>query len=474
MIKVVTSLLYLSCLFLFITAANVISGRHYIKWDTTASGLFTLSHKSEVIVNDLKVPVEIYIYFKPEHELTPMLKNLLMVYEAASDKIKVNWIDPYRDFEKINELGEIGKQFKINTVLLRNKMRHRFLTVYDLGDYDRRFEEMGISPKLKGFNGEAAISGAIIGLSDADPPLIGIIINHGERNPNESGDEGISSFVRSLILQGFQFTLINCDNLPSIPEKINILISCRPRIAFSNEELFMIEKWMKKNNGGLFLALDPLIHHNDMTMMRFNLDSFLDAYGIGLENTIVVDPSKQIPYSRPDTLYIDLYSDSDIMQNLHNIPTLFFQARSLTAHAIKEGVVVPLCATSDKAWGEVQYSNSEYVFDKDHDKKGPNYIGVAAESSGGKGKLVVFGDSDFMSNQLFSNLGNAKLLENSFFWLIDKTSLLQIQSKDSKPVSLALGRIQLIGIFILGVCGLPFLVIILGVFVWKKRYAYFR
>ncbi len=464
-----TSLIYIVCLLISVLFINYITMRHYTTFDLTQKKLFSLDNKSKTIVSDLKEELWIYVYFKPEHELIPMIKKLMTAYQSYSNQIIVKWIDPYRDFEVLNSLGNLKEQFKLNSILLKHKVSHKFLTINDVASYDRSLEQYGIQPKLRNFTGESAITASIISLLDTTSGNIGLIANHGERDPNDINDAGISNFIKSLLLQGFKISLIDLRKVNEIPKDLKILIDCMPRINYTEQELLSVISWMKHNQGSLFLALDPLVSSKDNKMLEFNINPLLEKYGIQLENTIVIDPDKQIPFSRPDNLYIDSYSDFPIVKDMKNIPALFFQARSLTIKKNEDCFTVPLAATSEKGWGENNYSVSNYTFEEQTDSKGPVYIGVAAMNKSDHSKLIVFGDSDFMANVQYKNPGNDRLLENCFYWLSDKSKLLDIPSKEIKGITLNLGRWQLIYILLLGVVIPPVSIILLGICIWRKR-----
>jgi hypothetical protein len=270
------------------------------------------------------------------------------------------------------------------------------------------------------------------------------------------------------VLEGYRVTLLDLKKITAIPAEITILASCRPRVDFSDEELDLLHGWIRKG-GSFFLAVDPLISSRDGNMMTFNLNPLLEKRGIVLENTIVVDPSRQLPYSRPDYLLIDSYSQFEIVQNMNNIPVLFFQARSLAERPGADCRTAPLLATTKNGWGETDFADPNYVFNADKDEKGPNVIAMASWEKSGVGKCVVVGDSDFMSDRQLRNPGNARLLENCFYWLSDKTRLLEIPPRKTVSFRLALNRGELLRIFSLGAVLPPALVLLAGLIVCRAR-----
>ncbi len=444
-----------------------LSLRHYLRSDLTQTRLYSLGKASEIIAGDLKNTVDLYVYFKPEHEMTLMLRHLLKAYESGSKKIRVRWIDPYYDYAVMQSLGEIGKQFRMNTLLFKTETRHRFLTVEELGVYDKRLEQFGLDPKLIAFNGEAAISGTLMDLSNPLPPKVGFISNHGERSPADTTDAGIQGLVRFLMLQGIRPAAVDLNRIADIPDDVEVLVSAGPRIDYTETDLALISRFLRKGGSVLF-ALDPYVHATDQKMMEYNLPPLLRQWGILLENTIVVDPSKQIPYSRPDHLYIDVYSDYEITNGMKQLPTLYFQARSLAVEKNDSLLIAPLAATSDKGWGESRYTDPKFQFDEKEDRKGPVYIAVAAKHAENRGKMIVFGDSDFLSNSQIHSSGNGKLIENCLYWLLNKADYTRIPPKPLAQMELHLGRSQLLMILAAGVVLPPVLIVLLS-FVFIRR-----
>jgi ABC-type uncharacterized transport system involved in gliding motility auxiliary subunit len=95
---------------------------------------------------------------------------------------------------------------------------------------------------------------------------------------------------------------------------------------------------------------------------------------------------------------------------------------------------------------------------------------TAAPVPGKRGlRLVVYGDSDFATNQLLeANSPNAVLLANTVNWLVEREALLDIPAKKTEQVRLTLTRDEIRNIYLLaGV--LPLLAVGLGVAVFMRR-----
>jgi len=94
----------------------------------------------------------------------------------------------------------------------------------------------------------------------------------------------------------------------------------------------------------------------------------------------------------------------------------------------------------------------------------------AATTRRGPMRLVVFGDSDFASDQLLrASEANVVLLIDTLNWLVERESLLGIPPKEPERVRLSLTQSQMTWVYALALLILPGLAVILGVVVWLRR-----
>ena len=101
-------------------------------------------------------------------------------------------------------------------------------------------------------------------------------------------------------------------------------------------------------------------------------------------------------------------------------------------------------------------------------------LGVAVEVKGGAGarpaRLVVYGDSDFATNQLVrANSTNAMLLANSLNWLVERETLLGIPPRKTEQVRLSLTAGELRTVYVLSLLLLPGLAVAAGIYIHFRR-----
>src|SRR6185436_4463292 len=155
------------------------------------------------------------------------------------------------------------------------------------------------------------------------------------------------------------------------------------------------------------------------------------------------------------------------------VMTFFPLARSVTPEAtLPEGVTADkLLNTNERSWGEVDTKGGEAEFNEGKDLKGPVTLAVAVTKTAGekKARLVVYGDSDFASNQYVGTAGNGNLFSNTVNWLARDESFISIKPKSPEDRRIELTEAQGRLVTIVMIWMLPLGILIAGVSVFVKR-----
>ena len=61
---------------------NYLASRHYARFDWTASGMYTLSPKTEAVVDTLDAPLKIYVLWSRTDPLYPHVIEVLKRYQS--------------------------------------------------------------------------------------------------------------------------------------------------------------------------------------------------------------------------------------------------------------------------------------------------------------------------------------------------------------------------------------------------------
>jgi ABC-type uncharacterized transport system involved in gliding motility auxiliary subunit len=238
-------------------------------------------------------------------------------------------------------------------------------------------------------------------------------------------------------------------------------------------EVEMIEDYLSRS-GRLLVLIDAL--------QDTGLEEMLRRWGVALSNDIVVDPENTLHGS---DVHIRRYNPHPISMKMSAI-VQFILPRSIEplstedtpAESGNPQEVVPLFYTSEKSWSETQVNETTAKFDENTgDRRGPLSLGVAVERGAKQdeldvqiepSKMVVFGDSDFVSNGAMVG-GNADLFMSALNWLLDRDEMIAIAPKPIEEVKISLSRKQFRTLFWINVAGIPCIAVILGLLVWSRR-----
>ncbi|MCG6963508.1 MAG: GldG family protein [Acidobacteria bacterium] len=463
---------------------NWLGARHWKRFDWTGSHLYTLSQKSLNIVKDLKDDVRVVVFMTPSSKLYEQVHELLGRYASASPKIHVEYIDPDKEPLKTRQLAQ---QFKIsvaNTVVFAVGDRTKYVTSDQMADYDYSGMQMGGAPKLKAFKGEEQFTAAILSLVSPHVPKVYFVTGHGEASI-AAGARGRSLADLDQAIKREDMQVADTSLLSgSVPKDADVLAIIGPTAPYAENELTVLGKYLD-GGGRLLVCLDPLIQR-DGHMTSTRLEGFLAQHGVQVDDDLVVDPSRRLPFFDLSAVYLTDFTSHPITDGLQGMAVLFPVTRSLKAVPGKGWTATELVKTTADGWGETnlkQLLAGKPVAKDANDIAGPVAVAVAVQGRGGQPaqgakagaekndgfRLVAFGDSDFLTDGQISNAGNLTLALNSFNWLAKREQSIGIPPRAVEQVSLFLSSQQLRTILLITLIGMPGLVIIIGVFVWRRR-----
>jgi ABC-type uncharacterized transport system involved in gliding motility auxiliary subunit len=265
-----------------------------------------------------------------------------------------------------------------------------------------------------------------------------------------------------------------------IPADADVIAIIGPTRAYTEPEIAALSSFLDQG-GRMLVALDPLID-TDGTMRSTRLEAFLAGRGVIVHDDLVVDPSRRLPFYDLSAVYLEDFPSHPATQGLEGFAVLFTVARSLAADV---GSAAVLVQTSDEGWGETNLGmllRGEPVAVDDDDHPGPVAVGIAVEQLTDIGgdvldeagddesfRLVVFGDSDFLTDLDIANAGNAILATNAFNWLVAREDLVGIPPRDVEQVSLFLTQQQMRNLLLLVLIAMPGAAILAGILVWRRR-----
>ena len=141
----------------------------------------------------------------------------------------------------------------------------------------------------------------------------------------------------------------------------------------------------------------------------------MEAWGVEVRPDLIVD----LRSDQPLAAVADQYASHPITERLGNLVSYFPGARSLGLTEAAAQTMVPLVITGPDSWGKADpetMAGGSLDFVPEADNAGPLTIVVVGEAAIEKGRLAVFGDSDFATNADFFSYANGDLLVNTIDW----------------------------------------------------------
>lgn len=451
---------------------NYLAHRHYVRGDWSRSKFYQLSDKTRTLLDSLSNRVDVVVFFQPDHALFEDVRNLLAEYSYVSGNVHVERVDPNRDLARAEELARRYEVNDLNVVVFSYEGRTKFVTADELTDLDYAGMLSGEAPQPTSFKGELIFSSAIQSIVQARQPVVYFLRGHGERDINDRDPySGYSSLAQQVRRDNADVKDLVLGEARGIPKDADAVILPGPTKTLAAQEIELLRNWLA-GGGRLMVLLD--------TGPSAGLRPLLEGWGVRLEDDVVVDPTRTL--SGLD-LFVDDYGSHPITRNLRNVTSVFYLPRSIEPLAPPAGgvpadqpKVTALARSSADSWAESDLEQKPMKFDASRDRRGPVSVSVAAEKGPVQGvdvdirpsRLVVFGDTDFLSNGALSG-GNVDLFLSALNWLLEREQLMAIAPKPLDETRLVMTEAQVRRLFWMVVVILPGLVGVVGAGIWLQR-----
>ncbi|MGA3325600.1 MAG: Gldg family protein [Terriglobia bacterium] len=435
--------LYSLIVIALIVLVNWFVNNHDHRWDMTPNKKYSLSEQTHKILKDLSRDVTIYV-FDQEHNFGER-RDVLGMYSSASNRVKVKYVDP-------NRQPALAKEFSVRS----------YGTIV-VSSGDRHMESQGDS--------EEGITNALVRVLKGQRTAC-FIQTHGERNLDGTEGEGYDRFKKQLDNENYQTQTLPFLQKMEIPKDCTMAIIAGPQNDYLPPEIDVIRKYLQ-DGGRVLIMLDAGVELPNLTKL-------LSDFGVTARNDLVIDenPVAQIFGTKPYMPLIVKYGTNALVQPLNGRATLFPLSRSFeVGKDAKPGVSADsLCDTSSDSYGVTDWNPKieEIQFRAGKDVKGPLSVAVAGSVPGGgekktEGRFIALGTSLIASNSFLNFQSNRDFIMNSINWLSADEDLISIRATPPESQHLNMNAEQMRRVLILGVFGIPILIVLAGVLVWWQR-----
>jgi len=482
------NLLLQAVLFLTLVAGiNYLAGNHVWRddpwrYDLTRYRRYSLSPETLAYLKDLQAPVRLIVTVG-EGAADPEVRGLLREYAYATEanpagnKITVEYLDLYLNRREADKLG-IDQD---NTVVLICGDKRNLLPIRKLFRYQ--------DGERISFQGEQAITAAILNISNPERKKIYFLIGHEELRPDDVDPvNGLSTAGSELELRNYNVDTLDLSLARRIPPDASLVVAVWPKIPYQPFEQELLREYVGANAGRLLLFLAPHYPHPNI-----GLESLLADWAVMVDDDLLCDQGTANVTEDGD-LIIRYFAAHPVTQALLNEkdglrigPCRTVRPNPARA-AGNDLSTVTIAASSESAWGEINYgARAGGSFSPAVDLRPlpgmdpPGRLGIAVAServaarddlpfSVPGGRLVVVGTGDLLANARIANIGTLDFLLGAVAWEVNGDTQLAIPPRpiDRFQLSLSAGELHKLRFCLLLV--LPGAAALLGILVyWTRR-----
>lgn len=448
---------------------NAVAAGYRVRLDLTGSRQYSLSDQTRQILRALDKDVKVTSFLQPGNALSSRIHDLLEEYDYASGRVTVQFVDPEKD-------PSLAKSYGI---------AEYDVTVFECGGRLNKVPlndayTVGVTPEEIQFTGEQAFTRALIAVTREREAKAYFVEGHEELTL----DGPFATARDCLEGEGFKVATLNLARQGQVPADATLVVIGGPRRDFTPDEVARLKAYM--DGGGPVLALiDPVSEKGALA----NLGGVLEAYGVALDEDVVVDPERS--YFFDPLTPVPGYAYHGITEGLieRNMAMALPEARSLHKASAYAGPleVVELLWTSRVAWGETTYNAEPQQ--GDNDMKPPLSLAfivrekatepppppqspgetAPAEQPEGKPRAVVVGDASFAGADWSGFQGNLDFFLNCVNWLVGEREMISVRAKDPLFNRVFMSGQQAQRVFYSTVVGIPLAVLIVGSSMWLRR-----
>lgn len=422
------------------------------RYDSTETGEFTPLPQTIELIQNLDEPVHVIGFYTfdvaaDQEQAQAALDSL----KAYSDKFTYEFQDP-------NENPLLAQKYELN---------FNGTLVFTKGEGDKQVFSKSSTAT------DRDIYLALVKVVNPVHKKLYFVTGHGERDPEDFGLDGLGTAKQFNTDAGFEIAPLNLFTTGSVPDDATVVAIVDQQVPMTDDEVKAIQDYLNRG-GSVFLARDVIDGDARQRVETDGINALLQTdWGITLRDDIIID---QTLSQAGQTFGINFlgadYGNSPITRDLKQYGTAFYAARSLVTEDRAGISKINLITTSDQAWGETDFqalSQGSAQPDAGADADGVLNVGVSAENSATGGRLVVFGDTDFLSNRLITLGGNNLLFSGALNWLANDEVSIDLAPRDTVQRQVLIPQTQLGFLQMTSLCLSPVLMMILGIGVWYSR-----
>lgn len=421
---------FLVMLFLAATMVLAYLVIHRVDWhyDVTQGKVHSLPEETARVLRELsKQPLEILAFYPKDDSAREELTVFLRLCHAAHPQLQFNIYDPLRR-------PKLAEQYHIE---------QNATTVIRAGEREERIYSFT----------EESFTNALFRLAHPRKMNVCFVTGHQELDLKNTQAGGVAMLVKNLQTGDVQVHSIVLSR-EGVPDACTVTVMAGPHTEPSADEFEKLRVAFQKGKG-LFFLIDPM----DLGVGGKFVD-FFKSFGVIIGGNVLVDKASRIAGGDMLMPAITNFTKHEALKQINKTEPVFFPvARTVQPYyeISKELEVSPLALTGEGSWAESDLAaleNGKAIFDPKHDIAGPLPIAVAVETHDPKGgRMIIVGDSDFVTNGYANISQNLDLALEFFKWLGRDSRFIHVRAHHTpfKPLIMKERERQYLLIMILAV-----------------------
>lgn len=431
-------------------AVNFIAVRKYKTFDFSAAKVNTLSDQSVKLLSHLEDDLKVLYFYQKGTEGVEENRHafieIMKKYQDQSAFVKLEFVD-------VNERPDLTEKYGVTknngVVYLEYKGRKNQIQKID----------------------EQEITSALVKVTREKDKTVYVTIGHGERDLEDGKEASGAQFLKQL-LEGNRYIVktLNLITSPKVPADADIVLIVGPEQSFLEAEVTALETYLK-TGGSLVLAVEPKVKHNLGKLLATVGAVLKDNYLVNFMDTPIgraVNPQGTAGALFSTTQQITKpFGKSQV--TLFRLPQEVAQLEKLPAGISAEALV----KTSEQT---MSYNDTKF--------QGEGKIGsyplaqiftghlAGVDEKEPSMSFVIFGDSDFLSNQLLYQNLNRDLVLNTVASLVKEENLVSISPKEVGITKMQITPTQFTMFVFIFILPLPLALLGVSIGLWfRRRYA---
>ncbi|HJC89922.1 MAG TPA: GldG family protein [Candidatus Mediterraneibacter excrementigallinarum] len=443
--------------------------------DVSSTRIYEISDTTTDLLDSLDEDVDMTV-LAVRDDTDDRITTFLSKYEALSDHINIEWVDPVLHPSALTEYDTSE-----NTIVISCEATGKSTTVSfdDILVPDMYSYYYYGSTDYTEFDGEGQLTSAVNYVTSDVEKTIYQTTGHGEGT--------LSTTITDLMDQNnYNLSEINLLMTTSIPEDCDLLLMYEPATDLSDDEMEMLRNYLA--DGGKVMIL---LGDTNATELP-NLETVLEEYGMQAADGYIADPQRcyqgNYYYIFPELsvsgdMADGISSEMVLLTNTHGmnlidpardtITTTGFMSSSDGAYAVTETTQQQGDYTLGAVAEETVSSSDD---DADTDSSGEDAEEASDDSSADTAsdevtsRLTVISAGSLIDSQItdtFTQLENTRVFMNAVTANFDGVQNISVEPKS---LQVEYNTVQYAGLFsLLVIFGIPAAVLIGGFVVWFRR-----